>query len=650
MRSTTARLCAVTAVCCAAVSHAPGGAAPAPSTVAERQPIATVLSEVIVAQQFQRYIGWPTIVTAANGDLVVVFSGDRDWHVDPWGKIYTVRSSDSGRTWQEPVMAVDTPLDDRDPGLERLADGSLLMSLHASLAFDNPIAYPQYQAYANSLTPEVRDQWKGAWGLRSSDNGQTWGPYFRLPRAIPHAPTALDDGRLLLMGPGPVYESTDNGDTWTEIGSVALNPATWKSRYAFMSEPVTAQAADGRLITLTRYADGADVELRQTESADGGRTWTEPHKTGMKGYPADLMRLDNGWLLATYGRRIDPLGQRASISVDNGHTWLTDYEVVLSHAVPQDGGHLGYASSTVAPDGSIWSVYYQIPEGVVGEYPALMGTHWKLASALSPIAFFDSVEGRTPGTTPTAPLGSYIPTYTTDSIVKAGQGTNSLGNVHPDAIGGGNKMLLIDRPAGIGRRHMGLFTSPLTEGTVRFELDVMNETGWISFGLASDQGGLRVVPDMPMAIYITVADDGTVLVYDADGAGGAGWEVVEGLAHEVGQWQHYAIEYQIGSDQFTLIAGEDLAVLEAFGQAGLTSVSQLKGFGILAGTTTGVGYADNLMATVPEPASGALLALGALVLGVPALRRRARGVRGCGVRGCAGSVGVGRTKLECAVR
>ena len=33
-----------------------------------------------------RYIGWPTVCRAPNGDLLAVFSGDRDEHVCPFGK------------------------------------------------------------------------------------------------------------------------------------------------------------------------------------------------------------------------------------------------------------------------------------------------------------------------------------------------------------------------------------------------------------------------------------------------------------------------------------------------------------------------------------------------------------------------------------
>ena len=72
------------------------------------------------------------------------------------------------------------------------------------------------------------------------------------------------------------------------------------------------------------------------------------------------------------------MGQRACISTDNGETWLVDEEIVLSNAVPQGAGELGYPATAQLPDGSLWTVYYQVEKHEHGEYPSLMATHWRL--------------------------------------------------------------------------------------------------------------------------------------------------------------------------------------------------------------------------------------------------------------------------------
>ena len=53
----------------------------------------------VICRQPGRYIGWPTIARTAQGELLVVFSGDREAHVCPFGKTQLVRSRDGGKTW-----------------------------------------------------------------------------------------------------------------------------------------------------------------------------------------------------------------------------------------------------------------------------------------------------------------------------------------------------------------------------------------------------------------------------------------------------------------------------------------------------------------------------------------------------------------------
>ena len=62
------------------------------------QPVDALWTRVICKQP-GRYIGWPTIARSKTGDLLAVFSGDREEHICPWGKTHLVRSSDDGVTW-----------------------------------------------------------------------------------------------------------------------------------------------------------------------------------------------------------------------------------------------------------------------------------------------------------------------------------------------------------------------------------------------------------------------------------------------------------------------------------------------------------------------------------------------------------------------
>ena len=67
-------------------------------------PRAEILSKQIICKEPGRYIGWPTIVRTRADQLLIVFSGDRDSHICPWGKMELMRSSDGGQSWTEPEV------------------------------------------------------------------------------------------------------------------------------------------------------------------------------------------------------------------------------------------------------------------------------------------------------------------------------------------------------------------------------------------------------------------------------------------------------------------------------------------------------------------------------------------------------------------
>ncbi len=99
----------------------------------------------VICKQPGRYIGWPTITRTRAGELLAVFSGDREEHICPWGKTHLVRSSDDGDTWSAPEIIRDSPLDDRDAGIIETARGTLLVSWFSATSFEsNPMlrVYP----------------------------------------------------------------------------------------------------------------------------------------------------------------------------------------------------------------------------------------------------------------------------------------------------------------------------------------------------------------------------------------------------------------------------------------------------------------------------------------------------------------------------
>src|SRR5205807_10645698 len=90
----------------------------------------------VISQQPQLYHGWPTLTRRRNGQLLLVYSGGRDAHVCPFGRVELVRSRDGGRTWSWPEVLWDSPIDDRDTGVLETPSGSLLVTTFTSLAYE----------------------------------------------------------------------------------------------------------------------------------------------------------------------------------------------------------------------------------------------------------------------------------------------------------------------------------------------------------------------------------------------------------------------------------------------------------------------------------------------------------------------------------
>ena len=116
------------------------------------------------------------------------------------------------------------------------------------------------------------------------------------------------------------------------------------------------EAADGTLIAQIRNHNEANKgETLQTESKDGGKTWSEPHSIGVWGLPSHLLRLRDGRLVMTYGHRRKPYGNQARISSDNGQTW-SEAMILSGDGI---GGDLGYPSTVELADGTLLSVWYE---------------------------------------------------------------------------------------------------------------------------------------------------------------------------------------------------------------------------------------------------------------------------------------------------
>ena len=349
--------------------------------IPRRSIAATEIGEAkTINHQPSNYHGWPTLTRRRNGELLLVCSGSRESHVCPFGRVELMRSKDNGKTWSFPRVLMDSPIDDRDAGVVETAKGSLLVTTFTSLAYVPQVPKRKgWRAAHERIGEAERKKELGQWMIRSTDGGVTWSPRYSSIVNSPHGPIQLSDGRLLYAGKElwtgqrriGVCESTDDGVTWKWLAQVPTrdgdNPANYHELHA-------VEAADGRLIAHIRNHNAKNNrEELQTESSDGGKTWSKPHAIGVWGLPSFLLRLKDDRLLMTYGHRRKPLGCQARVSEDHGRTW-SDPIIVYGGGA---SGDLGYPSTVQFDDGSLLTVWYELTKGT--SRASLRQARWKLA-------------------------------------------------------------------------------------------------------------------------------------------------------------------------------------------------------------------------------------------------------------------------------
>ena len=294
------------------------------------------------------YEAFPDVCRTASGELLCVFYAGYGHVSDPrpdlprGARICICRSTDDGRTWSPAEVVADTPIDDRDPSIVALPNGELL------------VVFMTYDSKRTAGTHQV-------FSVRSADGGRTWSqpqpidsPFTQL-EAISTPPRLMPDGRLLLTPYGnhtgdsrgykhaAVLESRDLGKTWTTLAEVKSS-----GRKYGLLEPDLVRLPDDRLLMLCRPT------MVWTQSADGGRTWTEAQALSIPGDCPYLLLTAKNILLC--GIRHRPTKSTCVIySTDLGQTWQGP--VTLDNVLG------AYPSLVELPDGRVLVVYYTEGQG-----------------------------------------------------------------------------------------------------------------------------------------------------------------------------------------------------------------------------------------------------------------------------------------------
>ena len=319
------------------------------------------------------YFAWPSVARLQDGRLAMVASGFRLRHICPFGKVILCVSSDEGASWTRPAVVLDTPLDDRDAGILPFGEHGILVtsfnnSKEAQQGYNasgyweiNGQNHPYINGYLDALdSAPAEDSYLGSTMTVSLDGGVSFGEVLRVPITSPHGPTLTPDGDILYVGryfgepEAPdrhlaAYRIFPDG-RYEKLGEIPDVPGLESH------EPHAIVTDDGRILVHIRVQGGGFFTVYQSESADGGRTFSPPRQllSDRGGSPAHLLKLRDGTLISTYGYREPPYGIKVMISRDGGETWDTDHDVYVNGVHPD----LGYPASVELQNGDILTVFY----------------------------------------------------------------------------------------------------------------------------------------------------------------------------------------------------------------------------------------------------------------------------------------------------
>jgi len=298
---------------------------------------------------------FPVLCAMQNGEIGAILRGGA-MHIGRGGRLDFVKSADNGLNWSEPVVVIDTGLDDRNPAIGQATDGTLVV---AAFRYDKYKPNGEYDSSSTNPSDVLL--------VYSSDNGATWSAPKRFPMRkfgwlSPYGKIfTLDDGMMILHCYGNtvplsgdtdvvedekrnasyLFRSQDGGKTWGEPTRIALD---------YNETSILPLDKEHWLAALRSHLKGQFTAV--SHSDNGGKTWTEPKKvTRASEHPPDLLRLSDGRILMTFGERNRPYGVHALVSSDGGKTWDRKHELVLvDHATSTD---CGYPSSVLLPDGRV---------------------------------------------------------------------------------------------------------------------------------------------------------------------------------------------------------------------------------------------------------------------------------------------------------
>jgi hypothetical protein len=332
-----------------------------------------VTGHSLVYREPGRFAGWPANhgMWSWGNEILVGFSRGFDKDRGPYHHIdkekpeefLLARSSDGGATW-----SVEQP---RPAGILAGTPGMRHGIMPPGVAPDDPTELQEpidftHPDFAMTVRMENTNAGISRFFL-SYNRGHTWrGPYalplFGQKGVMGRTDMIVDGPRDCLLfltasktngleGRPFCARTTDGGLNWRFLSFIGPEP----TGYAIMPSSVRLSSSD--LVSTVRLRDTTKSWIDAYASHDNGQTWSflsMPEPDTGEGNPPSLLRLGDGRLCLSYGRRAVPYGILARLSGDQGKTW--GQPIVLR----DDGAaaDVGYVRSIIRPDGKVVAVYY----------------------------------------------------------------------------------------------------------------------------------------------------------------------------------------------------------------------------------------------------------------------------------------------------
>ncbi len=348
-------------------------------------------SKIIVEEEGSVF---PTGLTRAqNGDLLMAVASG--------GRTIILRSADQGHNWSQQGILKHQE--------ERLGTGST----HGLCALRSGRLVMTYWKLAQELTPPVEHKWRFTRlesvqrGVYSDDEGKTWHytPEMDISPFLSFEPYGCgpifedDDGTLVCSFRGHlsqaeldtgitsngIVRSHDSGLTW---GDASILYRGVPGSYEWFNENAVLPLLDGRWLAMSRcnYTDQPGRWVRdiyRMYTADKGRSWSKPVKTGFYGGELLLLTLPDGGVLCVWAHTNpfahldegEPIGVYYAVSYDGGLTW-SERDVLYRRPEERSWEHVGTPAGRLLDNETAIVVYHcgHVEHGDRGQWR--VGASW----------------------------------------------------------------------------------------------------------------------------------------------------------------------------------------------------------------------------------------------------------------------------------